>query len=477
MSFMDTITAPFARFVEGRRRKIASLPKIVRRSIYISIAFHVALFLAAGVVVIGRLFYNRDSTFQGQPPPMRAYEPRKLEFKVKLSKQARSSSRPAMAPRMVSTKLNANISLPEIKVDPKVVKTSFQPKFKAITGTGLGAGIGNGYGLGGFGEGISAFDFFGIRGRGNKIAILVDVSVSMVEEERGGPKGFVLVRERINKVIDALNEGAVFNVIVFADAASAFEKTMQVATDNNKTKAKQFLKGFNTLGNYGLTSGNLQPSSVGLPAVGGTTRLDIALTAAFDQGADTILIISDGIPKVRKGITAQQIADHRAMTQKWQGDHAAELQQYDAMAASYVAPPTQVQSTRVWIPEQPGQPARPPRPPSNRPPKEGQAPDMGDPGAPATPPIPGHWEVRTTTSGGGGPPPRPAPPPMPDPGWWTLSDFFQHLKLVHEAQYLKKGMKMPVIHTILYGDDKEGGAFLQTLASTYKGRYRKVTKL
>ena len=478
MNVFKAITSPFTQFIENRRRKLASLSKVVRRSLYISIFFHIALFLTAGVLVISRLFYNKTSTFQGLPPAMRTYEPRKLEFKVKVSKQARSSSRPAMAPRMVSTKLNSAISLPEIKVDPKVVKTSFQPKFKAITGTGLGVGLGNGYGLGGFGTGVSAFDFFGIRGRGNKIAILVDVSVSMIEDEKGGVKAYVRVKERINKVIDALNEGAMFNVIVFADAVSSYEKQMVVATDDNKTQAKLFLKGFNTQGNWGLTDGNLHASGSGLPAAGGTTRMDVALTAAFDEGADTILLISDGIPQVRKGILAQQVADHNAMVQRWTTDHAAELQQYAAQAASYVAPPSQSSSERVWIPEQPGQPARPPRPPSKSPPKEGQAPDRGDPGSPATAPVPGHWEVRThTTGGGGGPPPPPAPPPLPPPGWWTLADFFQHLKLLYESLYAKKVMKMPVIHCILYGTDKDGGPFMQTLAETYKGGYRRVEKM
>jgi hypothetical protein len=66
---------------------------------------------------------------------------------------------------------------------------------------------------------------------------------------------------------------------------------------------------------------------------------------------------------------------------------------------------------------------------------------------------------------------------MPDPGWWTLADFTQHLRLLHEALYVKKGKKIPVIHAIGYSIDKEGGAFLKTLTEIYKGRYRRVTKI
>ena len=59
----------FGRLWPGAR--ISSLPKIVRRSLYISLFVHMALFLTAGVLVISRLFYNRTSTFQGLPPAMR----------------------------------------------------------------------------------------------------------------------------------------------------------------------------------------------------------------------------------------------------------------------------------------------------------------------------------------------------------------------------------------------------------------------
>ncbi len=448
----------FRTWVEKTGRRV-SQSMVIRRSFYASLLFHAGLLVIAAVFVISHIFYNRESTFTGQPPPMKSYEPKKLEFKVKVSKQQRSSSRPSMAPRMVSTKVSANVALPEIKMDAKAVKTSFQPKFKAFGGTGLGNGLGGGYGLGGFGAGVSAFDFFGIRGRGDKIVILVDVSVSMVEDEKGGPKGYEAVRNRVNKVIDAFSESALFNVVVFADAASAFSKELVVGTDDNKTKAKQFLRGFNTAGNYGLTSGNLQPAAIGIPAVGGTTRLDLALTAAFEEGADTILIISDGLPNVKKGITPEMAQSHAAEVARWQAANAGNIQQWEAQQAAAVAAPAT--AVRVWIPPTPA------RAPSKGPLKEGQQPDQGSPA------VAGHWEVRTNVQGG---PPRPQPPAL-DPGLWTMNDFLQHFRILHETLYVKKGKKLPVLYTIIYGSDKEGGDFLKTLAETYKGRCRRVTRM
>lgn len=448
-------------------RNPPSTQGILRRSLVGSIIFHGSLLVIAAVFVISHIFYNRESTFTGQPPPMKSYEPRKLEFKVKVSKQQRSSSRPSMAPRLVSTRTTANITMPEIKMDAKAVKTSFQPKFKAFGGTGLGAGLGTGYGLSGFGNGVSAFDFFGIRGRGDKIVILVDVSVSMVEADKGGPAGFQRVRNRIGQVIDALNEAAMFNVVVFADAASAFEKKVVVATEDNKAKAKRFLREFNTEGNYGLTAGNIEPSTRGsVIAVGGTTRLDIALTLAFEQGADTILIISDGKPMVKKGATAAQVAAHAKATAAWYE------QNQGAQDAAYV--PAPAQTVQVWVPPTPAQPAVPARPPSKAPPKEGQAPDRGSPARPAIPAQPGHFETRTV---GGGGPRRPQPPGMADPGWWTFSDFVQHFRTLQETLYAGKGRKPPVVHAIGFAIDPDGNAFLKQLTEMYHGRYRRVAKI
>lgn len=456
-----------------RASRNVSQSRVLRRSLYASIVFHATLIVAAAILVISHIFYNRESTFTGQPAPLKSYEPRKLEFKVKVSQQQRSSSRPSMSPRMVSTRMASSVALPEIKMDAKTVKTSFQPKFKAFGGTGLGSGLGTGYGLGGFGAGVSAFDFFGIKGRGDRIVILLDVSVSMVEDERGGERGYQRVKDRIGKVVDALSAGALFNIICFADAASAFEKEMVVANEDNKNKAKVFARTFNSPGNYGLTTGNIQPASIGVPAVGGTTRLDLALTAAFEQGADTILIISDGRPMVKKGMTAQQYQDYANMTANWNKQNEGAIKQWENAMASYSP---QTTTEKVWVPEQPAVPARPPSAaPRATSLKEGQAPPQADPGSPGRPAIPAHWETRTHVANP--PPARPQPPPMGDPGWWTLADFLQHFKTLHESLYVKKGKKLPVVHAIGYGIDKEGGAFLKTLTDVYHGRYRRVTKV
>ncbi|MBN2448877.1 MAG: hypothetical protein JXR77_00725 [Lentisphaeria bacterium] len=405
------------------------------------------LLISAGLHVVGLLVFGGWVVLRGQreettvfvaPPPIKTYEPRKLEHRVKVQKRQRSSSRPSLMPRLVAMK-PSKLSLPAITIDPKIINTSFQPKFKAVAGTGMGVGLGTGYGIGGFGEGVSAFNFFGIRGRGDKIAILVDVSVSMVEEKRGGPSGFLRVRNRIHEVIDKMHEAAMFNVIVFADASDTWQSKMAIAKPDNKNAAKSWLRRFNSEGRYGLSHGNVQAADMGLPAVGGTTRLDLAISAAFQQGADTILIISDGEPRVEKGIDQGQRRAYEQKLQDWQQKNADEIA--DA----------QWEEKKVWV--------------------DGHDGTLRE-GGPRGPATKGHWEVRRVRVGM----PR-GMPEAPKPDYWTLEDFLEHLRRLNEAVYAKQGKKSPVVHCIGYQIDNEGGRFLKSLAHAYKGAYRRVASL
>lgn len=403
-----------------------------------SVGIHLLAMIAFGSMTLIRSLREEKVVFK-VPPPLKTYEPRKLEHEVKIQKRQRSSSRPSMRPRIVAMK-PMDFALPEIKTDAKAIKTSFQPKFRAVSGVGLGTGLGTGYGVGGFGMGVSEFDFFGIRGRGDKIAILVDVSESMVEDEKGGEKGYIRVKNKICDVVDALSEQGMFSLIVFADAASALEPKMIIANSENKEKAKKFLFPFNTAGSYGLCSGNLHPSDLGLRAIGGTTRLDLALTAAFEQGADTILIISDGLPMVKKEIAAVELEAYKKQVEQWEKKNQKLIEAYNEARAN-----TPYEEKKVWVA------------PRQR--REGQA------------EIKGHWTTQKVYKQ---PLPNvPSKPSSPN-AIWTLSDFVDHFETLHKALYVQKGGKPPVLHAIGYSIDDKGSNFLKALIKHYKGRYRRV---
>lgn len=435
-------------FVQLEKKRKVQLSRMALGSLIGVLLFGSA---TAGIVVFTSM---REPPPQFKtPPPSRTYEPKQLEHKVKVQKRQRSSSRPAVVPRIVSTK-PSDISLPEVKMDPKLVTTSFQPKFKAVSGKGLGAGLGTGYGTSGFGEGVSSVNFFGIQARGERIGILVDVSISMVEDERGGIPGFIRVKGRVGEVVDALKEGTLFTVIAFADGCDQMSTELKHASTATRTEAKNFIRPYNIEGSYGLEAGNYMGSAHGKKATAGTTRLDLAIGAAMDMGCDTLLIISDGMPKVEKELTAAQLQAHQAKLSQWQA------------TATPPAGAAQGHWEEVTIP---AQPARPAIPASKQKLKEG-APIPHD--IPAQPAIPEHKEKRFV--GGWKRPPAPEPP---KPGYWTLADFSEHINLIYEEVYKPQGRKKPAVHTIGYQIDKEGHAFLQALAKQYQGQYRRVQSL
>ena len=64
-----------------------------------------------------------------------------------------------------------------------------------------------------------------------------------------------------------------------------------------KTSAEAMNRQMNASLGLGSRLANYEPSpGHGIAARGGTTRMDLALTAAFEQGADTIFVLSDGKP-------------------------------------------------------------------------------------------------------------------------------------------------------------------------------------
>lgn len=434
----------FLRLARLRRRQLLRIAAVA------AVAHLLGLAVFGGYVVLSS---RRDEpALFTVPPPVRTYEPRQLEHKVKLQRRQRSSSRPAMVPRIVAARVT-DLALPEVKTDPKRVTTAFQPKFKAVSGKGLGAGLGTGYGTSGFGDGFPSVDFFGIQARGERIAILVDVSISMVEEQRGGAEGFVRVKTRVDQVVDALRDGTLFTLIVFADGCSVLAPELLHASPETRRRAKAYLRPFNTPGQFGLTEGNITGSPHGLPAAGGTTRLDLALGAALDRGCDTLLILSDGMPQVEKSVSLEQIRAYQERVARWREQNAGRLADFDA------AP---VETRRVWVPPQAAVPA------SKQPLREGAPPPRDIPARA------GYWREVSGRRGGVR---RPEPPASPRPELWTLADFVQHIERICEAVYKPQGRKPPKVHTIGYMIDRDGHEFLQRLARQYQGQYRRVQSL
>lgn len=278
----------------------------------VSLAIHVAAGLVLGSIVIFREVFKQHVTFENPPVRDEKIEPRKLEHTVKVRKMESGSQRPQMQPRLAANAM-ADIGLPEITGDAKVSNqlTSDFLQSASLSGNGMGSGVGgSGRGLG---AGSSLVSFFGIKDSGERIVLAVDVSLSMLEDDKGAMAGFERFRTEVKDMVDKLSPKTFFNIVLFDSKTDAFSDKMQLASNVNKAKAKEFLdrvfKGFKVIE---TDKGPKFPEAISKNTVGtptfeaykpyvtaaGSTRIDRAVLAAFDMNADAIFVVSDGRPSV-----------------------------------------------------------------------------------------------------------------------------------------------------------------------------------
>ena len=210
------------------------------------------------------------------------------------------SNCPPLQTRPLIARVPAHLALPEIRADARQVAATLLPAFQAVAGDDAGGGVAtNTASSNPVARVASTVTFFGIPAKGERLAILLDASRRLALPEMGGASGCQRVKERVGQMLDDLQDGTRFNVIVFDDACATMAPAMVPARHETRRQARQFLRAFNTDGHWGLTTGTYSGGD-GLAAGGGATRLDLAIAAAMKDGADAILIISAGLPRVQK---------------------------------------------------------------------------------------------------------------------------------------------------------------------------------
>ena len=247
---------------------------------------HAGIIGGAAYVTVAVIQLKQKVTFEAKAPP--GIPARKLEHSIRVKQMQKQARKPQIMERLVSQS-PSSVSLPELpKMDaPDMKKLKDIPIISAQGGNLLGGmggdGGGAGRGLTG-GAGYSDTKFFGENVRTRGICILMDVSPSMVA------KGVVqdVIKEAIT-MLEALGAATKFNIIVFVDGAMSFSPQMIFATQENKTRALDWLKkGFN-----GQRDGNR-------PGWSGSTPSE-AIYMAVPQDPDTIFVLSDDPPYLKQG--------------------------------------------------------------------------------------------------------------------------------------------------------------------------------
>ena len=244
-----------------------------------------------------------------------------------------------------------NIELPQVENRIAVAAN--------VGGGGLGR---NNWGGSGLDLGKSAVNFFGIQSSGENIVFIVDVAKSMLEPSRGDVWGFSRVKEEIGTMIDQLSPGTLFNIYTYERGLDVFSNSPIAATNANKQKAKDWFNqywaydGPRIVGHQGTRLNNYKPqftdampirrevyrvkqdadsSYVELEPLpperwgGGSSRLDLALLAAFENRADTIFVITDGTPSVQRTLDQRTFSQFAKRYSDWDRKRRANQDAWD----------------------------------------------------------------------------------------------------------------------------------------------------
>ena len=225
-------------------------------------------------------------------------EKRSFAKKVTLEKPAPPSRR---ADNTITATNASSIVMPEITTFSDI------PAF--------GNDFGDGFGIGGFGDGRGGAKFFGTSGGGNRIILVIDTSTSM--NNNCGPNGIKALRREIVRTLAALSPNISFNIICFGKDCDGFAPQPVKANSGNIARAKKWMNAYiinkrgggafdrtrtsewGTRGadNNGIKYTPILPGSVqALAGTSGSSRMDLALVAAFFQKPSSVFLIADGEP-------------------------------------------------------------------------------------------------------------------------------------------------------------------------------------
>ena len=225
-------------------------------------------------------------------------EKRSFAKKVTLEKPAPPSRR---ADNTITATNASSIVMPEITTFSDI------PAF--------GNDFGDGFGIGGFGDGRGGAKFFGTSGGGNRIILVIDTSTSM--NNNCGPNGIKALRREIVRTLATLSPNISFNIICFGKDCDGFAPQPVKANSGNIARAKTWMNAYfinkrgggafdrtrtsewGTRGadNNGIKYTPILPGSVqALAGTSGSSRMDLALVAAFFQKPSSVFLIADGEP-------------------------------------------------------------------------------------------------------------------------------------------------------------------------------------
>ena len=324
----------------------------------------------------------------------------------------------------------------------------------------------------------SSVNFFGVKGEGTNVYFVVDLSDSMVEQDKGGIEGYKNLKEKLGQMIQSLSPETNFNVAFYGDAVDLFMPSSVPATPENKQAAMKFLPRYMaSTSQRGNLTRNYRPKISTLPSNGGTSRMDLGLIAAFEGRADTIFVLTDGKPVIQRAMNEKEREEYRKKAADSEIS-VADRQKYEKEVAEYRKKyeeyNEEMKKYRERYAEKITEKAR--REAENRAKGKGKVIEgkgfvvdsvkiPGLPDAPKAPTTPSPPQAKAQGK-------AVAPPSL---GNWQDDDILAYLKETIAGTYKKDGYELPSIHGVAFLAKPAEEKFLRSLASRNNGNFMRIS--
>ncbi len=244
-----------------------------------------ALVLAASVFVVVMIPPSRTEPEFTAPKTIHLPQ-RELEHRVALAEFQQAVSAPPTIERLTSSALLPD-GLPPLPATPDA---TFTPMETTATGVPdlhalLGAAGFPGAGAPG---GASSSSFFGIEDSGQRIVIVVNTSVSVVNKAARRGVTIERIQEEMTGLIENLDTSALFGIVQFSQGVRTFEDFLAPATEANKQAVRQWVPA-NLRGNPRASPNQEYYGH------------EAAFAAAFRLEPDVIFLLTDGQLNRREG--------------------------------------------------------------------------------------------------------------------------------------------------------------------------------
>lgn len=213
---------------------------------------------------------------------------KELEHRVALAELQQATAKPPLMERLMSAAL-----LPDgLPAMPPLATADFNPIDPSAMAPDANAMLAQSglLGFGGGATGKSAASFFGIEDSGNRIVIVVNTSVSVVNKAERRGVSIDRIQEEMIGLIDRLEAGTLFGIVQFSQGVRSFEDFLAPATRANKAAVTTWVP-TNLRGN---------PRARADQAYYGH---EAAFEAAFALDPDVIFLLTDGQLNRREGTT------------------------------------------------------------------------------------------------------------------------------------------------------------------------------